>query len=1434
MMRRPPLRTYDRKNNGKLNFSTYQKPALNFIAVEREASKKKEFVDDSLEDPFDTTFDRLLKQAKNQPPKQPPNLGLSYINSSSEGSYIQTPARPKILTSESEEDLKLPTPKKKPRLKKSGSKPVKSKTKTIKSSKLVKEKAAVDDGDKVKTSTKPSRKKTDEENLKPPTKRKRRRISSSSEDSPTDLVLDKRNSILESSSEDEPRIPSNLADFSFTQSPEIIKSLPNIADDNEPDNIENVENYISNTEKLDKRSNEFSPKSSFHSEESVSTQKDFYSSKTDSVISSKIVFHKSLKECSVVVKRCDSMIRKKKGLFNLKPCSVKIPRLDIKSKRKVKALISKVLERKSKDETELEKVVENEIVLTNNISIKETSSRKSLLEGIFDMKSQLSESLPLKDCVVKLTRINPPRNSFPGTLYSSTPFVRRKNDNLILEGFSPIAMEISNIAAVSESFRTPPSEIESTVVTSRKVSEPRLQLEDINSNNNNNNNHHSNPPPTPFEFNSEILNASSDYSAIDWTTVSLSDSQCIKFREELQTPVPANKTDEDLSATVPLSVSKDFEPITKPFDFVAERNLNLIPEYEKSASLFDDTMISEIQYTREKKSPLKIDEKSLELSPMMPSLTKMSPLKDVFAMDSSSILNQSDFKGFESPTMRKLSPMTAIPASIVNSLSYEDTDKSFILESEKGKHIRSLAFEKRLSGGPSPRKCLNFEEEPKICDENFISLGKDSFGQESFSKESINSESFTKESIKDSLIESFDPDSFSQNSRQNLLSEESTNKDSFSQESISEVSITCDSETKLGSKLELADSTSESSYKLEVSQPSVRSASILLEDEKGEIKEESEKTVEENAEEILEGNEEEISEEKEEEIAENEAVITSEINFRESIGSLNRLKDPIRITHQRKRYKNWGMQLTAITENVSRRCSENEAEICPLVEKVEVDPILEHTVSVTNNASLNNGILQSCVKQQDDPRTPQKCGGGALSLNGNSEYESRVDRLSTFGSISPNRFVKRISIRVVPDVKKLDGVEDTQFLEAYGISSNQPIKTVPPCFSSLEEDRKFVESQETLLHSNIQFEESVIKTTDTPPLVTAKDVVLERCRQDDYLPFDECYSEKFLQHCRKIGEGVYGEVFLHDNGSDNSVIKIIPIEGDVNVNGEPQKKFHEILSEIVIAKELHDLRFGEKNNTAGFVEVKSIKCIIGRYPAKLVELWKVYDDEKKSENDCPSMFDENQLYISLELGHGGQDLEAFVFQNASESYAVFLQTAFALAVAEQSLEFEHRDLHWGNVLISRSRKSQVSYKLDDQEICFPSSGVKVAIIDFTLSRMSYQNCCIFNDLALDPALFTAEGEYQFEIYRLMRDKTENQWQRFEPFTNVLWLHYTVDKMINLVRYKKKTTKIHKAAIEQLKELKDQILNYDSAFDLIRNCDKFASLYDLNTSGLSPF
>ena len=88
---------------------------------------------------------------------------------------------------------------------------------------------------------------------------------------------------------------------------------------------------------------------------------------------------------------------------------------------------------------------------------------------------------------------------------------------------------------------------------------------------------------------------------------------------------------------------------------------------------------------------------------------------------------------------------------------------------------------------------------------------------------------------------------------------------------------------------------------------------------------------------------------------------------------------------------------------------------------------------------------------------------------------------------------------------------------------------------------------------------------------------------------------------------------------------------------------------------MHKLKFGDEFRTTGFVGLNRIKCVVGKYPDKLIDLWKAYDRLKFSENDCPSMFGDEQLYIILDLAHGGQDLEAYEFQNASESYSIFLQ-----------------------------------------------------------------------------------------------------------------------------------------------------------------------------------
>jgi len=128
---------------------------------------------------------------------------------------------------------------------------------------------------------------------------------------------------------------------------------------------------------------------------------------------------------------------------------------------------------------------------------------------------------------------------------------------------------------------------------------------------------------------------------------------------------------------------------------------------------------------------------------------------------------------------------------------------------------------------------------------------------------------------------------------------------------------------------------------------------------------------------------------------------------------------------------------------------------------------------------------------------------------------------------------------------------------------------------------------------------------------------------------------------------------------DPIVLKIIPIEGDLIVNGGPQKRFSEILSEIVIAEELSGLSNGKENKTDGFVKIKSVKCVKGAYPQHLLDAWEIYNDSslKGSENDNPDLFDEDQLYIVFEQYNAGLDLEAFIFKNAEEAFSVFVQVS---------------------------------------------------------------------------------------------------------------------------------------------------------------------------------
>lgn len=162
----------------------------------------------------------------------------------------------------------------------------------------------------------------------------------------------------------------------------------------------------------------------------------------------------------------------------------------------------------------------------------------------------------------------------------------------------------------------------------------------------------------------------------------------------------------------------------------------------------------------------------------------------------------------------------------------------------------------------------------------------------------------------------------------------------------------------------------------------------------------------------------------------------------------------------------------------------------------------------------------------------------------------------------------------------------------------------------------------------------------------------------------------------------------------------------------------------------------------------------------------------------------------------------------------FVQVAISLAVAESQFQFEHRDLHWGNVLVVPTTETSLTFILNGKSIEIRTHGIKATIIDYTLSRLVFKNCCLFQDLAADPELFEATGDYQYDIYRLMRTHTNNYWEIFEPYTNVLWLHYTIDKMIDGVNYTAKRGVKHRQFTEKMIKLRDELEEYRSATDYI--------------------
>ncbi|KAI1766052.1 hypothetical protein GGR53DRAFT_487939 [Hypoxylon sp. FL1150] len=342
----------------------------------------------------------------------------------------------------------------------------------------------------------------------------------------------------------------------------------------------------------------------------------------------------------------------------------------------------------------------------------------------------------------------------------------------------------------------------------------------------------------------------------------------------------------------------------------------------------------------------------------------------------------------------------------------------------------------------------------------------------------------------------------------------------------------------------------------------------------------------------------------------------------------------------------------------------------------------------------------------------------------------------------------------------------------------------------------------------------------------------------------------------KIAEASYAEVYRVSNERGTSIIKVIRMESPIKPLTKAQQKLglvdeesrseSDLMGELKISEWLADI--------PGFVVYKERYIVQGKTCRELLETHQAFHKKLKRQDPdrlqfypSPSRYLDDTKFLVVELGDAGTALEDFHLESADQLWDIFFHVAVALARAEALIEFEHRDLHEGNLCI---RKAGDPIPLEDREGSsrFGFSGLEITILDYGLSRAhaDYEvegSQPIAYDLERDLGIFTSEHAPQCEVYRRMRSfflrgdriciPPENHkkpyeegidgpiaWARHEPYTNVLWLAYIYEWMVTNFKGLKKEVNSFKRLTKELwmylnPDADDNVPSFGSASDVVR-------------------
>ncbi|CAI4211513.1 unnamed protein product [Parascedosporium putredinis] len=308
---------------------------------------------------------------------------------------------------------------------------------------------------------------------------------------------------------------------------------------------------------------------------------------------------------------------------------------------------------------------------------------------------------------------------------------------------------------------------------------------------------------------------------------------------------------------------------------------------------------------------------------------------------------------------------------------------------------------------------------------------------------------------------------------------------------------------------------------------------------------------------------------------------------------------------------------------------------------------------------------------------------------------------------------------------------------------------------------------------------------DEPSMTEGVEEGLRIISWDDVCPFGD--------RIEKIAEASYAEVYRVTNERGISIIKVIRLKSPIRAQTKAQERSglvdeephdeEDLMGELQISEWLADI--------PGFVVYKDRYIVRGKAPKALVETHQAFQRKVKRKDPdrlqfypSPTRYLEGTKFLVVELGDAGTALEDFGLVSVEQVWDVFLLVAIALARAEDLILFEHRDLHEGNLCI-RQVDAPKPRNPALPDVRFGYSGLDITILDYGLSRAEdpyaaedfyYDEEDEAEDDSVPPPCLPPEKHV--EPYARAFDGAPISWAAFAPYTNVLWLAYIYEYLLD--------------------------------------------------------